>query len=463
MLEGDTVMKSKKVFIRVQSSSMFHQQSVVMINEKMIKKWKIPTHRPIILHFGSFREEVQVSPVSGGSGVRFNEALARRLGIPHGAELRMKYKPGAGSLHIGPVIGVMVSRVLPSQPSNLFGSITAFCQEMSDACKQLGAFVYFFSPKALQPGSRTIEGWSRSGRWYKAAFPVPDVIQNRLTTRKLENKPSVQQFLKEAKMRYNTFIFNETFLNKNEVFDALKHDASLSHYLPESHLIRQVHILKSMCARYSSVFLKPVRGSLGKGIIKITRNPGGGYVCYLSSVNGSKRQEFANFTKMSSALASKFKANRYQIQQGISLIKVSGRSVDFRALVQKNEKGKWQITSIVARIAGNQHIVSNLARGGSLTTAKEAILKSNLPTAYRKASVTKLRGAALRIARGIEEQIPSHFGELGVDLGLDRSGKVWLIEVNSKPSKNDNTQLQESKIRPSVKQIVKYSRYLAGF
>jgi hypothetical protein len=35
--------------------------------------------------------------------------------------------------------------------------------------------------------------------------------------------------------------------------------------------------------------------------------------------------------------------------------------------------------------------------------------------------------------------------------------------VNSKPSKNDNTTLNEGKIRPSVRMIIQYARYISGF
>ncbi len=70
-------------------------------------------------------------------------------------------------------------------------------------------------------------------------------------------------------------VFNEKFLDKNEVFDALKHNKELRRYLPESHLLDNYLTFKKMCSTYSSVFLKPVRGSLGKGIIRITKNVDG--------------------------------------------------------------------------------------------------------------------------------------------------------------------------------------------
>lgn len=120
------------------------------------------------------------------------------------------------------------------------------------------------------------------------------------------------------------------------------------------------------------------------------------------------------------------------------------------------------VTSIVARTAGSNHFVSNLARGGSLSTVREAVSKSSLPPGTKDSVQLQLPRTALAIARGVETFIPAHFGELGIDLALDQSGRIWLLEVNSKPSKNDNTPLNDQKIRPSVKQMILYCRYLAG-
>src|SRR5690606_7915176 len=136
---------------------------------------------------------------------------------------------------------------------------------------------------------------------------APDVVNNRLTMRKLENKPSVQHFLREVKSRYGTHVFNEKFLDKSEVFEALRKSGTLARYLPESHLLRDMSMMKAMCARYSSVFLKPVRGSLGKGIIKITRMNAGSYIAHHATSVGTRRQQYASLAKLYASVAVKMK------------------------------------------------------------------------------------------------------------------------------------------------------------
>lgn len=456
-------MLKSKVAVQVISSGMLPEDTL-MLGEKIVKQWKIPQGQHIILKFGAFRQHVKIIPVAKYDGMRMSQSLARLMGLTNGTAIRLQYKASTATLVMGPLIGVLVSRDYPHMPDKPFGSITMFCRELVEACTAQGAFVYFFTPNQIGTSFDYLDSWIYSDGWRKVTMPVPDVVNNRLTSRKLENRPSVQHFMKEVKLQHQTTVFNEKFLDKTEVFDALKKDETLVRYLPESHLLRNYTMLKSMCSRYSSVFLKPVRGSLGKGIIRVTRLEAGNYQAMFATAAGTRRQQYTSLLQLFSTLSVKMKTVRYQIQQGLQLIEIQKRPVDFRALVQKNASGNWTITSIVARTAGNHHFVSNLARGGTLSTVGEAVAKSNLQSGVSKQdAVHRLQQAALNIAKGVDTQIPAHFGELGIDLAMDTNGRVWLLEVNSKPSKNDNTPLNENKIRPSVRMMIQYSRFLSGF
>jgi len=455
-------VKRTKVKIHVPGASSSLDESVIMLSAGLAKKWRIPLNQTVQLRFGSARQEVRTLPTSQPGTIRISQSLASRLGLVHGRQLCCQYKSGSRTIVLGPLIGVLVSRVYAGSADKPFGASTAFCREMSDACGVYGASVFFCTPNEVQGHGDTVPGWHYAGgRWTKGTFPIPDVLYNRLTSRKYENLKNVQQFISHAKSSHNTQMFNEKYLNKNEVFDALRKEAHLNAYLPESHLLHNYQQLKAMCGKYQTVFLKPITGSLGKGIIRIRKQPGGSFVCHLTQLNGIRKQSFASLSRLFSVISGKVKAQRYQIQQGLELITVGGRPVDFRALVQRGETGQWAITSIVARIASNRHFVSNLARGGTLSTVKEALARSETKVS---GGLTKLRKASLQIAKGIEAQVPGHFAELGVDLAIDTNGRVWLLEVNSKPSKDDNSPLSpDRKIRPSVKTIVQYARYLSKF
>ncbi|MDR0266851.1 YheC/YheD family protein [Paenibacillus sp.] len=438
-------------------------ENTIVLRGKLVKQWKIPTDRPLQLAFGSFKQEITVVAAAKTQGLRISEPLARRMGLFSRPVLRATYNSTSRTLRLGPLISVLISRDDPKQPDKPFGAISMFCRELVNACRKQGAYVYFFTPDHIEEGSDSIHGWVYEDGWHRAKMPIADVINNRLTTRKMENKPSVQHFMKEVKSRFGTHFFNERFLDKNEVFDTLKADSSLAKFMPESYLLKGFSTLKKMCQQYPVVFLKPVRGSLGKGIIRIARQPDGTYQTLTTSAGGARKQTYSSVNKLFTGISGKMKTTRYQIQQGLTLIDYAKRPIDFRALVQKNGYGKWNVTSIVARIAGGNHFVSNLARGGTLSTVKDAVSRCVLPAEAKKTAYTKLQRTSLEIAKGIDTLIPAHFGELGIDLAMDNSGKIWLLEVNSKPSKNDNTPLNGHKVRPSVKRLLEYCCYLSGF
>lgn len=432
----------------------------LLLSSALLKKKNIPVNQPILFQFGGYQQTVYAADAGISKGLHLSSVLANQTGLHTGARVRLKYHPSTRTLVVGPLIGVLINSVRQNNENRPFGTVTAFGRELTDAARQFGGLIYFFTPDDIKQDASTVTGWGYHHGWVQHTYPAPDVIYNRLTKRKLENKPSVQQFMKEVKSQYGTITFNERYVNKTEVFDSLRKEASLARYMPESHLFRGFHLLKSMMTRHATVFVKPITGSLGKGIIRIHRGPSG-LECQFSSISGVKRQLYPSMARVFAAISPRLKKQQYQIQQGIPLLTVNDHPVDFRALVQKNIKGVWILTSIVARIAGTNHFVSNLARGGTLSSVSDALLRSNLNPSQRKAVRGQLRRAAKEIARGIETNIGSHFGELGIDLAVDQRGKVWLIEVNSKPSKNENSALTPGRTRPSVKQFILYCRYLA--
>jgi glutathione synthase/RimK-type ligase-like ATP-grasp enzyme len=463
MLEGVCTLHRTKIGISIQGSSIYLDERSVMLSENVLKKWKLPANQNLILQHGSFKQEVKLVPIPHSNLLRMNPALAAKFGLLQGTTLCLRYKPSGKTLQLGPLIGVMVSRIYASSQEKPFGVMTAFCKEMTDACKMFGAQVFFVTPDEMKANAHSINGHVYShDQWSKKTFPLPNVIYNRLTSRKYENLPNVQQFLKDAKTD-GTHIFNEKYLDKTEVFDALSKDPAMHEYLPESYLFKNYQMLKTMSSRHTTLFLKPITGSLGKGIIRVEKHPGSTYNCQFTNASGARKKEYESLPEVFSALSGKLKSQKYQLQQGLELIRADGRPVDFRALVQKGAQGAWTITSIVARIASTQQFVSNLARGGSLGTVKATLDKSSLNPRQRVSVYGRLRKASLDIATSIEAQMPIHFGELGIDLAVDTQGNIWLLEVNSKPSKDDNTPLSEKKIRPSVKQIIQYARFLAKY
>ena len=79
-------------------------------------------------------------------------------------------------------------------------------------------------------------------------------------------------------------------------------------------------------------------------------------------------------------------------------------------------------------------VTSNLHGGGHAEDA-ESFLRGKYGTEAAKAIVATAREIALRVP-DVLEQYHGRLAELGVDLGVDADGKVWILEANSKPGRS---------------------------
>ena len=441
----------------------------IHISETIMKKQNIPKAQHITIQFGVHTHAVKVLPNPKKQGLYMHPTMAQQLGIPlltsKTMQFDIQYSSKLTTIKLGPLLSVLINKETPEDMNKPFGVISSFCRELAESCHATGATVYFFTPTSIPLTGTIINGWILDGVWKKRPMPLAEIIYNRLPTRTIENQAHVQRLFTQTAKKHNLFIFNERFLDKHDVFHALGDDESVKHYLPESLLLEEFSTLEYMVSKYDVLYVKPVQGSLGRGIYRITAlNNQKMITLEKASSTSQKPLKFPTVSSLFRVLKPKLAQKKYQIQQGLSVLQVGRSPVDFRALVQKNAKGVWSITSIVARTAGNERFVANLARGGTIDTVTNTLARTNLLQHLDAATMlVALKRAAIAIAQSIDNNIDAHFGELGVDLAIDIHGKVWLLEVNSKPSKNDNTPLHNNKIRPSVRMVVSYAKYLTGF
>ena len=86
---------------------------------------------------------------------------------------------------------------------------------------------------------------------------------------------------------------------------------------------------------------------------------------------------------------------------------------------------------MVGRVARPGLFVTNLCRGGTQLTAAQGISRSVSVSLVRKKK-QEMRTLTGISAAVLERHFPG-IGQLGFDYGLDRSGKIWIFEVNTRP------------------------------
>lgn len=392
---------------------------------------------------------VEMSP----NEIHFPENLFQHFCLPiQPYKFHSIYKKEMNSLFLGPIIGLVTDFKDKGNHEPHFGSIHSFCEELHHGLTDNGGFLYVFSYPDF-----SVQGYYfDTGIWKPAELPLPDVIYNRIHSRRLEFGKEYQSF-RQRLAELCIPIFNDRFLSKWEVHEHLIHENHLQSYIPDTNIFTKDN-LTAFAEKYETIFIKPVHGSQGRNIFKLQKE--NNHFSLESSVTSTLENKHIalSFEEIYRLLKPSLNNRIYIIQQGIPLLTYQSRGMDYRVLCHKNHQNNWNVTSVVARISAENEFVSNIARGGEIMTPLNA-LKENLSISDAKSVLAQMKDLAIETALIIERKTAGITGELGIDIGIDQEGRPWIIEVNSKPSKNFED--GQMKIRPSAKAIIQFCTKLA--
>ncbi|WP_249178933.1 YheC/YheD family protein [Brevibacillus sp. NL20B1] len=428
-----------------------------------LRKWKLDTST-LTVQFGSKTACARVTGMERSGLTLIRPSLAHTLHLPMGVPLLARYYASQQRLVFGPYLGVLVSRYNPQSPAAPFGPFTSFFDEIADVCLRRGGIVCVFRMQDVNWKQQIVHGMVRHNeKWRQTVLPLPQCIYNRLS-RKREQSEAMGDWIERCK-EFNIPFFNEQFLNKWHVHTALENEPAAAEHLPQTVCYSGLTDLKQMLEQHKTVYAKPANGSMGRGIIRLRRTAGG----YQTARLGSATRSFSSISGLHRYLQNRTNGKPYLLQQGLPLIGIQQRPADFRVLVQKNRKGEWAVTSMVARL-GQNSIVSNVSRGGVMIGAAQALRVCGPWATGTRPTVATLRSVALKLSRLLEQSLSGRYAEFGVDLGVDIRGRVWLLEVNSKPSKTASAIPEAARedssvrrVRPSVLRMLDYAAYLCGF
>ncbi|MGG1660104.1 YheC/YheD family protein [Brevibacillus sp. NRS-1366] len=432
--------------------------------QAQMRKWKLQAST-LNVQFGSKTVCARVGSMERSGSTLIRPSLAQSLHLPTGVPLLARYSPDQQKLVFGPYVGILVSTYNTQYPQSPFGPLSSFFNEVADIIRKRGGIVCAFRLQDVNWDAGIVRGLvRRGGVWRQTVLPLPQCIYNRLVSRRRERSEQMTEWVQSCKDA-NIPFFNERFLNKWHVHAALENQEAAAAHLPKMVRYQNLGDLKQMLSTHRTVYAKPANGSMGRGIIRLRRSQEG----YSLARPGGLSQSFSSMQGLHHSLLKRTKGKPYLLQQGLPLIGVQGRPTDFRVLVQKNRAGQWSVTSMVARL-GQNRIVSNISRGGSMFSPIQALRICGPWAGPGKPSPQTLRDVALKLSVLLEEALPGHYAEFGVDLGVDVRGQVWLLEVNSKPSKTANAiplpeGVEEAprRVRPSVVRMLDYASYISGY
>jgi hypothetical protein len=338
------------------------------------------------------------------------------------------------TLFIGPLIGILTSGFTPF-PLRPIGERSMFFAKLLSVNKSVGALPFIFGEEHIDWDQGLIQGYFFvDGGWMRIKVPFPNVVYDRLPNRRTERKSELRSLKSRMQTDYLIPWYNPGFFSKLDVFERLQQDERAAEYLPETHQFSSFSVIERMLSSYGNVYVKPANGSLGLGIHQILFDKYNGYYyCRYRDQDGvNKLTRFESLEKLMKKIFYKRNLSQMIVQQGISLLRSEKRLIDFRIHTNKDEYGQWQVAAIAAKIAGQGSVTTHVNNGGVVKSLDELFEDQTEREIYEK----KLSEAAMLLSTILEKNMEGIIGEIGFDLGIDKSGKVWLFEANSKPGRS---------------------------
>jgi uncharacterized circularly permuted ATP-grasp superfamily protein len=178
---------------------------------------------------------------------------------------------------------------------------------------------------------------------------------------------------------------------------------------------------------YESVYIKGKNEHTGSGIIKAWKTKKG----YRFVKVKGKPIDAHSIKSLYQKVKDGRRSRSIIVQKTIDLAKIDGRPYSIRLMLMRNGSRKWKYAGMIAKVSGKSSVVSNVRRGGGYATTIEDALARSL--GYGRERIARKKRKLIRLGyeivnHAIASGYLSH--EVGLDLGIDKHGEIWIIEVN---------------------------------
>ncbi|WEK55311.1 MAG: YheC/YheD family protein [Candidatus Cohnella colombiensis] len=436
-------------------------ERIVWFSSSLAKLLNLNGHKSVNVKLGRDTVLATVRTIRRkGNHVYMSAGLRRSVRIPKSGNVYVA-KEGE-EIQLGPLIGVLTDGLRPSSTSG--GERGGFVKQLL----QLGqkkAYFFAFAPRDINWQQETVHAWFLDGRggWVRRVVPLPDVVYNRLSSRRAETTVPITS-LRERFIKRKIPFFNWSFFNKSDVYKLLDNEPEALRHLPESINNPTTERIKEMLEKHQFLYYKPSGGSLGNGIYRLTYHPRRGYFIRYRRNGSNVLLRFNSFNALMRMLRARHGSglNNYVVQQGIRLMEIDSCPIDFRFHMHKDGNNKWVVAGIGAKKAGRGSVTTHIKNGGSLMTPEQALQRtfgSNTDSILQEA-----KSVAIKLSESIERNYAHTLGELGLDIGIDREGAVWMFEANAKPGRSifKHPALKDQG-KASLEYILDHCLYLSKF
>ncbi|SFE81867.1 YheC/D like ATP-grasp [Paenibacillus catalpae] len=434
--------------IKIRSRSSLPSDTVLVAPSFLVKN-NLTRNQSLLLQFGitTIPIKLTISEKVPQGQMLVSGACMNKLKIP--AEGQFQVRKDGNTLIIGPYIGILVDKLKGKLPFQNLLHYTKIYGHINGA-------LLAFSPKDVNLRTRTIRGFMYSPvkkMWISGQYRYPSSIFNKSLT----GNPLMSHF----QHNLGKTIFNDFRLDKWSMHKLLSRNVSVRTQLPRTILYQRPQDISRMFEHSEELYMKPVQGSFGSHILKLSKQNNKITVTH----KGSLKKVFYSLQELGQFLQKQTHHSGYLIQERIKLVSSKERLIDFRLILVRDGHGKWKRMGIISKLGPRRSIVSNISAGGTAMEGKRTLRR----ILHRgEAEANAICGRMEKIARTIAKQLVSsgyHAANLGFDFALDTQNKLWIIEVNhNDPNPTIALDAGEKQMfHQTIKANMLYAKKLAGF
>lgn len=372
------------------------------------------------------------------------------LSIPVDVKYQVKFVDNC--VRIGPVLGLLMVRNL----NNVGGRRLDRFSDYALLYSQIGGLLLVLGVESINFDDRSVEGYyyepntdGIGGNWRRGIFPLPDSIFERT------NMPEPIR-LKLKKITGNR-LFNSNYFDKWEFWKMVSEFDPICDHIPHTRMLKSGDDIDYMLSHYDGAYLKPLNGTLARGLYKVIKSDNS-YVIRNkqgSNIRASSKKEMEDYIR------DIMKGRRYLVQQALEPIRIDGRHIDFRVIMQKDHTLKWVCPGIIAFVGNPGEICSNW---GYESTFEDLFSKY---FNFSQEEIFKKKQEVISICRNICEILDlsyENYGDLGFDVLIDKSLKVWVLETNKRHYHTVPLWINDVQTFYAVKSNpIKYAAAISGF
>lgn len=289
-------------------------------------------------------------------------------------------------------------------------------------CKAEGLDILYIRPKDVDMEKNIVSGRLLVGnKWKRIKTELPRIID--ISPYSLRKSKKLANYL-----RKNTLLTDNDLnrVSKDRLQELFAQDEKFGEYIISSKNISDFNDILDFMDKYSEVVIKPINGLMGKGVYRVSKRDNLYVVGFKISDEEYSEEEFKDFYEKNIA------DENHLIQKFIHSRTAQDNPFDCRIHAEKNGLGKWEIAKMYVRIGIGQRVVSNVNQGGGIADVKQ-FLTANFPD-KTKVILKNLKDFGNAFPHKIEEIRNTELMTLGMDVGIDENGDLYLFEVNAAPT-----------------------------